>query len=476
MGKNIYNLTEDQLNVFNNVQEFIKSDKNLLLLQGYAGTGKSYMTIRLVYDLLINNNDQSTKSILITSPTHKALKILQDEFDNVLNNEFSKRISTDKLKLLKFNTIHSALGLTAIIDGWGKIQFKNLTGECNIDSCKILFIDESSMISNEIFELLIPYFNAGLKIIFIGDGVQIPPVNESNSIVFKSETQIKYNIQIESLVNIIRQAQDNPIIKKTFEIRNDLSNQTVIDTLFYKNEINNNSGIHILNNDNEEDNEKLANLIYSLFKSNEFKNNSDHVKIIAWRNVTVDSFNEMIRSIIYENNRNIYKIMPNEKLIVNSPIMNENNFILYNINDELTVKNYNTQFDIINYGKNRIQYYNTLVSSNNNSKKLNYIKIIHENSEKTYYYYLNTLKQKALNEKQGTEKAKMKWIEYYNFKEKYANIKYNYAITCHKAQGSSYNNVILIGYDIKLNKDVIERNRILYTACSRPRYNLYIIK
>ena len=72
--------------------------------------------------------------------------------------------------------------------------------------------------------------------------------------------------------------------------------------------------------------------------------------------------------------------------------------------------------------------------------------------------------------------AKKAWVKYYEFMRQFADVGYNYAITCHKAQGSTYKNVFIIEDDIDTNQNIFERNRIKYTAYTRPTDKLFVIK
>ena len=49
------------------------------------------------------------------------------------------------------------------------------------------------------------------------------------------------------------------------------------------------------------------------------------------------------------------------------------------------------------------------------------------------------------------------------------DLDYGYAVTCHKVQGSTYNQVFVLAKDICLNKNYKERNQMLYVALTRPR-------
>jgi ATP-dependent exoDNAse (exonuclease V) alpha subunit len=78
--------------------------------------------------------------------------------------------------------------------------------------------------------------------------------------------------------------------------------------------------------------------------------------------------------------------------------------------------------------------------------------------------------------KQRKEKLLLKrmWENYYNFLNNFAIVKNAYAISAHKSQGSSYNDSLVILNDIVKNRDIIEKNRILYTAITRPKNKLYL--
>ena len=53
---------------------------------------------------------------------------------------------------------------------------------------------------------------------------------------------------------------------------------------------------------------------------------------------------------------------------------------------------------------------------------------------------------------------------------------YSYEITAHKAQGSTYDNAFVLEADMDINRKIKERNRIKYTAFTRPKYKLFVIE
>ena len=61
------------------------------------------------------------------------------------------------------------------------------------------------------------------------------------------------------------------------------------------------------------------------------------------------------------------------------------------------------------------------------------------------------------------------------FKDKIPNqFTYGYAITCHKSQGSEWDNVLVIEEEFPFDKE--EHRRWLYTACTRAAKKLVIIR
>ena len=113
------------------------------------------------------------------------------------------------------------LGLKEQIDGYGQQKFVQLYGEdCSIQSYGLVIIDEVSQLSDELFNLLLKYVKPrGVKIIFVGDPAQIPPVNCLDCIPLSKEGQDKYNIGVSELNTIQRQSEGNPIIVTSMKIR-----------------------------------------------------------------------------------------------------------------------------------------------------------------------------------------------------------------------------------------------------------------
>ena len=60
------------------------------------------------------------------------------------------------------------------------------------------------------------------------------------------------------------------------------------------------------------------------------------------------------------------------------------------------------------------------------------------------------------------------WKKFWALKELFHEIKYAYAITAHRSQGSTYEQVFVDYQDILYNRNRKEAFQCLYVACSRP--------
>jgi len=444
-------LRGDQAMAFEAIKIFLQQPRGgMFLLDGYAGTGKTYLMDYVVRHI----QDETRMPIIITAPTHKAVRVLRNH------------VSTD----VAFATIHSALALRENIDGYGVITFiRDPRVRCKLYDVQFVVVDEASMLPDEVYDELLIFREQGLKILFVGDSVQIPPVNQPDALPFDKQIRQSDGMGYIKMEEIIRQDEGSPIIDHSFKIRQFIHRPIpVINRVSKKTKQGKLGFIKFQDLD-----EFLCDFILPMFKTEEFEKDPDFVKLLAWRNTTVDKYNKLIRQHIYEQ-KDLAKILPGEKLVATEPFFYDDMIIIHN-NEEMEVLDFTIEKeDLEEYD---IKYYNTkvAVARDWDPYSEHYIRIIHEDSEKEWRDLLNLLKQYALSKKQGTFEAKSAWIDYYSFKKKFHDVKYNYAITCHKSQGSTYNTAVVLEQDIDTNRNTFEKNRVFYTACTRPSKNLYVI-
>jgi exodeoxyribonuclease-5 len=465
-------LNSDQKTAFEDLRDFIgdKKDDSVYVLKGWAGTGKTYCVSVLVrYVLEVVHPTHNWYRIAVTGPTNKSVRVI-------------KKTSGLKNPRVTFQTIHKLLGLTERITKDGLQEFVNQGDfEPKIKTVKLLIIDEVSMLNDDLFQSIIKYRDR-IKIICMGDPAQIPPVGRIDCIPFREELAEEYRIKTLSLKQIMRQKKDNAIIESSVAIRSDLSRpKNPVEPITNLNE--KGEGIEFLNLNTPEIRKGFSEILRRYFVTDEFKKDPEYAKVIAWRNKTVATMNDVIRKVIYGDEALGSKILVGEKLIANNPVIQSESIVL-NTNDEFSVESFTISSDNLRYHVSdhpdaepfpiTLKYYETVVSyldDEDETIRVN-IQILHEDSEEDFKKLANMLKSRAI-EKKGKDKS---WLVYYNFLRKYADVNYAYCTSAHKSQGSTYNTTFVLEDDIDMNWDIIERNRIKYTSYTRSSRKLYVLK
>ena len=166
---------------------FFNGTRQVFVLTGYAGTGKTALLKHTVLQTL--KLDDNFSAAFVT-PTGKAATVL---------------IKTG----VSACTIHRLIYQSQTIEQEVEINGKKVKVEKlifkrreSIDkSIKLIIIDEASMVSDEV---LADILNFGVKVLLCGDDAQLPPVEGFNSYLKAPD---------HTLTQIVRQQQDNPIIK-----------------------------------------------------------------------------------------------------------------------------------------------------------------------------------------------------------------------------------------------------------------------
>lgn len=464
-------LKEGQRKAVEAILEYIigenKEEHKAMLLQGYAGTGKTYVNSFIVEYLLtkfdgVDFDILSSKGfkIAVTAPTNKAVKVCERmaEYD-----------SPD----VEYKTIHKLLGLKEKINPIsGKITFEKEWGkESELRSYDLLIIDETSMVPDDLFLMIYNEINDGTcktKLLMIGDGFQIPPVGKDDCIPFKPSKQKELKIGVAVLDEIVRQTNGSPIIELATAIRERrpgaLDNRTSVFSEF--------GNLYFHSKTQKEEMYKMCD---NYFNNEFFRAYPDFMKVIAYRNDTVNAINTKVRNIIYGEGV-LPKIKIGEKLVADAPITyHGGDKVLYTTNDEFEVVDFKIDERLTYKSKDveiNCKFYD-VQTKNINGDIIN-IAIIHESEEPTLNAITKMLKDRALSVADPGIK-KWAWKTFFEVDRHFAKVKYNYAITGHKSQGSSFQNTMVLMWDIMANFKKLEAERILYVALTRPRQNLCVI-
>lgn len=464
------------------------------LLVGPAGTGKTTTMNKIVESLRATHPEVSFG---MTAPTHKAVRQLKKH--SLLKDE------------LDFGTIHSFLALkekqvpNPYKKGEYMIKYEpewDRSRGRRIDTINVLIIDEASMLGDELYEHIEDAWRSrtNLKIIFMGDARQIPPVKEHreknappmdpDAIPFREAQRQSRKIGYLELTEIVRQAQDNPIIAYATDIRMQYKNQAI------KHEFKHtaNSGVEVLGRDLL----KIREFIAKYFDTQAFKDDPDYVKIVAWRNDTVNYMNNEVRLLVNKATT-LPRIIEGDKLILDKPIIKNDKVLLAN-NEELdvvsaTVVEIDVKYKMIDKGNafkqagqsdlfgtddlskkmfsEKFKAYRTSVLTDDNRSFV--IDILHEDDTTRWKSLSERIAESAKKQIDQFDKKEM-WSQFFKLEKQFAQVKYNYCLTAHKAQGSTYDYCMSMEWDIDQNPNFEERNRIKYVAATRARNKLFIVK
>ena len=463
--------------VYSELWDFVKGDTQMFTLEGYAGCGKTFCINMLVEELIYSEGLR----VCVATPTHKA-KVVVTQMAEFQSEE------------LEYSTIHSLLGLKPIVTGTGKETFvRDSKSKNSVGDYDIIIIDESSMLDNLLFVHLMEELerNPYLKLIFVGDGKQLPPVSHAFSIPMNKETRDKHKIGYTALTEIVRQSDTNPIIPLSKEIRSGKFEP--------KSKLNDEGhGIIVVK---PKDRAKILNKLYC---SGKFEDNPNYCRMVAYRNDTVVKRNATIREMMYKEKiknriaelkltmdndemivqlkaefpfyRNgkmqLPKYIIGDKVIVDKPIFTTDlSQILYNTNEELIIEDYIIE-KRMGLGKDYKCY--IAQTKNTYTGRSDIIEICHELDELKLEKHKDKLKKAALNEKQGSREARLKWITYYDLDKRFSRLKYAPCLTTYKSQGSTYDNIIIDVPDILTNRKRREVFQHLYVGVTRARNRAFL--
>ncbi|MFI3211434.1 MAG: AAA family ATPase, partial [Peptostreptococcaceae bacterium] len=184
------------------VVKFNKYKNGFFVLNGMAGTGKTF-TVRAIIEVakIINKNS----NVKFVAPTGKATKVLKNSL--YANGEgFMANVST----------IHKELSPEESFYGNGVMSFKH--NEYNKIDADIIVCDESSMIDSELmyhFMKAIDYDKT--KVIFLGDTNQLSSIGCGNVL---NDLINSKNVKTITLDKIKRQASDSGIVKNSLNAIN----------------------------------------------------------------------------------------------------------------------------------------------------------------------------------------------------------------------------------------------------------------
>ncbi len=441
--------------VLQKISEFLVSTNpdSLFLLKGYAGTGKT-----TIISTVVNHLWELKKKAVLMAPTGRAAK--------VISNYSGKEAFT----------IHKKIYFPKAQKGGG-VTF---TLQPNKHRDTFFIVDEASMIGDsasdsKLFEngsllddlMQYVYSGFGCKLILIGDTAQLPPVKMELSPALDEKTLSNYYnkdvIAIE-LNEVVRQKEESGILHNATLLRQTLENGFYEDFKFnlqnFKDIIKPEDGYELLDAIND---------AYNVL-------GKEDTVIILRSNKRANLFNENIRSrILFQESElaagDYLMVVKNNYFWVKPT--SEAGFIANG--DILEVLEIHTFKDLYNFRFAEVTVRMVDYPKMKPFETVLLLDTIKSESPSLSYEDSNKLYQEVMKD---YEDEKSKYKKFLSVKaNKYFNalqVKFSYAITCHKSQGGQWNTVFIEQPYLPNGIDK-EYLRWLYTAVTRAKEKLYLI-
>ena len=425
---------------------------SLFLLKGYAGTGKTTAISALVKVL-----DQLKLKFVLLAPTGRAAK--------VLSKQSGKGATTIHKKIYRQQNV---------ADGSSRFALDR-----NLSKNTIFIVDEASMISNlpqdhsvfgsgYLLSDLIEYVMAGFncKLIVSGDTAQLPPVGLAISPALEPEELMLFGLEVISieLREVVRQSADSGILANATAIRNRILQEAPAG--FWALQMKGFQDVIPLGGDQLI--EEIGNCYNKLGR--------EETIVITRSNKRANLFNEGIRQTILYQEEQVTK---GDLLMIV-----KNNYHWSKQLEELDFIANGDIAEVIRIKKQEERYGFHFASV--------LLRLIdYQDMEIECKILLETLKAEAPaltseENKRLYEAISEDYLEIRNKRERWKKIredpyfnalqvKYAYAVTCHKAQGGQWKAVFLDhGY---LTNEMIDREflRWFYTAFTRAEERLYLV-
>lgn len=450
-----FNPTVKQDLFFQKIAAFLESTSNdsIFVLKGYAGTGKT-----TVISTIVNNLIEINKKYVLLAPTGRAAKVIAN---------YSNKPAF---------TIHKKIYFPKKSSGGG-VSF---TMQQNKHKNTIFIIDEASMISDQSIESklyengsllddLISYVYSGenCKMILLGDSAQLPPVGMDISPALNTDTlELGFDKNVDSieLDEVMRQELNSGVLYNATKLRELLKDSFITEFKFklfgFKDIVRLTDGYDI---------QDAINQAYSNYSI-------EDTAFIVRSNKRANQYNEQIRLkildkesdlsvgdylMVVKNNYFWLKEKDEAGFIANGDIIEV--LEIYSFKELYGFNFAKVKIRMVDY-PNQIPFETVLIldTLKSESPSLTY--------EQSNALYTEVQKDYEHLTSKYAKFQKVKNNEYFNSLQ----VKFSYAITCHKSQGGQWDTVFI---EQPYLPDGIDRDYIrwLYTAMTRAKNKLYLI-
>ena len=459
---------KEQQSAIINAVPFLKTNTDptqYYVIEGKAGTGKTTIAKEILKEF-------EGEQIYVAAVSHKAKGVIKNSFG-------------DDTRGKKFFSIASLLGLKGINDNDTQTtKFQVGTKVPLLDNPPaLLVIDEASMITEDVLKKIID-INSSLsrpfQMLFLGDIGQIQPIRDEQSEFYRTHKDLLnkksdiFNSKHKSkLITRVRQGEANPILPYAdyFWENSQKENPELNPTqhIVRNNQITDKGSLLFSNSEAE-----VLNSVIKAVKNAVEKGLTNHVKIVTYHVNEKTELNQKIHEALFGKDSDYSK---GDMLIFNAPYdLPETKGVIEN-SAEIQIKDIDDT-DVDEYGIHTLYLETTGTAYSVTGQEIKdcTIQVV---SRQDIGKYNQKLAELASVAKRQTNRAlkKQAWKEFWEYKGRYADVDFGYAITAHKSQGSTYDIVVVDEKDIMGTTATSnqEKSELIYTALTRPRNTAIVI-
>lgn len=459
---------KEQQSAIVNAVSFLKTNTDptqYYVIEGKAGTGKTTIAKEILKEF-------EDEQIYVAAVSHKAKGVIKSSFG-------------DDTRGKKFFSIAGLLGMKGINDNdtqTTKFQV-GLKVPLLDNPPALLVIDEASMITEDVLKKIID-INSSLsrpfQMLFLGDIGQIQPIRDEQSEFYRTNKDLLnkksdiFNSKHKSkLITRVRQGEANPILPYAdyFWENSQKENPELNPTqhIVRNNQITDKGSLLFSNSEGE-----VLNSVIKAVKNAVEKGLTNHVKIVTYHVNEKTELNQKIHEALFGKDSDYSK---GDMLILNSPYdLPDVNATMEN-SSEIQIKSIQDE-DTDEFGVHTLylETNGTAYTRTGDEQKDCVIQVVSRNDIGLYNQKLQELASYA---KRQTNRAlkKQAWSDFWEYKGRYADVDFGYAITAHKSQGSTYDIVVVDEKDIMGTTATSnqEKSELIYTALTRPRKTAIVI-
>ena len=431
---------------------FDKDSDGVFLLKGFAGTGKTTTVSTLVKNLW----KIGSKPVLL-APTGRAAKVI---------SLYAKQ---------KAFTIHKKIYHPKKTSNGG-VEFVR---QVNKHTNTIFFVDEASMVpdapsnsklfdNGSLLDDLMDYVYSGVncKLILIGDTAQLPPVKlDLSPALDEDKLSLHYNknVTLIELDEVMRQHKNSGILSNATQLRVFIRNNSSLDFKF---------DLKFADIIRLEDSYDIQDAIESAYS----QHGVEETAIVVRSNKRANQYNQQIRTKIRD--------QENEISVGDHVMAVKNNYFWLKDSSEISFIANGDTFEVLEifntkelYGFRFAEVNIRLIDypSHPPVETVLLLDTLMSESPSLSYEDSNRLYNEVLLDFADIKTKYKKLLEVKN--NKYFNalqVKYSYAMTCHKSQGGQWETVF-VEQPYLPDGQSVEYLRWLYTALTRAKEKLYLL-